>query len=937
LRALLPSDASWPALEHLLDEALDQPASARLGWLAALAPEHAPLRATLAQLLQAHARAESGDLYGAPPRLPGPWLASGLVSGVAPVPGTDTPGGPVAGGVVGLYRLLRELGQGGMGSVWLAERSDGGLKRQVALKLPRLSWVPGLAERLARERDILASLLHPHIARLYDAGLDAQGRPYLAIEYVEGLAIDAHAEQRALPVPARLALLLQVASAVAYAHSQLVVHRDLKPSNIWVAGDGQVRLLDFGIAKLVGGDSAEDHQLTQTTGRALTPDYASPEQIRGDPIGTASDVYSLGVVAYELLSGRRPYRLKPGLGPVALADALLRVERPVASQAATAPALQRQLKGDLDAILARALAPAPQDRYATVQAFADDLTRHLRGEPVHARAPSRAYLAERWVRRHKLETALAAALVLAVAGGAYAQVLVLLALGAGTLAALWQRNRAVQHAQRANAATARAEQVKDFIASIFTQAVPRAGTGGAVAAADLLRAAAQRVERDLAAQPAVAAELGALIGASFNELGETAAGLAWLPKVVTMCTRELGHSHPLTLQSRWRLAEAANTQGDLAVAESTLPALLRDLQAAVPPQPGLLVQALQSQAFVDTKRGREAEALSALSQAADVATQHFGAASPKALLACSSLSNTFIHFGRPAQALRAIEPAFVLAQAALGPQRPHLVLAAVERDMAAAMASNQRPREAAELLRRVLADQRALDGAETSRVRIALTFLGRSLLSCGSFDEARGLFEQAHALHDLLSGGANHEAVGLWRWRARVSVLMGDGALALTQLASAQALADTLGAEAEVLIHSHTVLHAEAQAAAGLHAQVLAATDRLLAAGPSPTGWSALRLLSARASALRHLGRHEEAHTCAQQALAAASSGLCTALDHGLALAEAARCHQCLGEPAQAQQCLHQALAVWRAGQVDGPGLWARVQAEVGPWVPDRH
>ncbi len=912
--------ALWPRFSPLLDELLALPERERAAWLAALPQSQADLRPGLAAVLADLPTADSAFLSG-PPSLPGPHADSAYAA--------------QAGLPVGPWRLLRELGQGGMGSVWLAERSDGGLKRQVALKLPRMSWAPGLAERLARERDILARLLHPHIARLYDAGLDAQGRPYLAIEYVEGQAIDAHAGQRALPVPARLALLLQVASAVAYAHSQLVVHRDLKPSNIWVAGDGQVRLLDFGIAKLVGSDSAEDHQLTQTTGRAMTPDYASPEQIRGDPIGTASDVYSLGVVAFELLSGQRPYRLKPGLGPVALAEALLRVERPLASQAATGPALQRQLKGDLDAILARAMAPSPHERYATVQAFADDLNRHLRSEPVHARAPSRAYLAERWVRRHKLETALAAALLLAVAGGAYAQVLVLLALGAGTLVALWQRNRAMKHAETAQAASARAEQVKDFIASIFTQAVPRAGTGGAVAAADLLRAAAQRVETDLAGQPAVAAELGALIGASFNELGETAAGLAWLPKVVAMCTRELGHSHPLTLQSRWRLAEAANTQGELAVAESTLPALLRDLQAALPPQPGLLVQALQSQAFVDTKRGRETEAISALSQAADLASQHFGAASPKALLASSSLSNTFIHFGHPAQALRAIEPAFALAQAELGPQRPHLVLAAVERDMAAAMSSNQRPREAAELLRRVLADQRALDGAETSRVRIALTFLGRSLLSCGCVDEARGLFEQAHALHDLLSGGMNHEAVGLWRWRARVSVLMGDGALALSQLARAPALAGTLGAEAEVLNRSHTVLHTEALAAAGLHAQVLAATDAQQVGGQDPTSWSAVRLLSVRASALRQLGRHHDAHTCAQQAVAVAGSGLCTALDHGLALAESARCHQGVGGSAQAQQCLRQALAVWRAGQVDGPALWARVTAELDPVAPD--
>ena len=209
------------------------------------------------------------------------------------------------GALVGPYRLLRELGIGGMGAVWLAERADGTLKRQVALKLPRAAWSRGLAERMARERDILASLEHPHIARLYDAGTDAQGRPFLALEYVEGQPIDVYCHERALNIPARLQLLLQVAHAVAFAHSRLVIHRDLKPSNILVTADGQVRLLDFGIAKLMEGDRTQETQLTQLAGRALTLDYASPEQIRGEPIGTASDVYSLGVVAYELLAGAK--------------------------------------------------------------------------------------------------------------------------------------------------------------------------------------------------------------------------------------------------------------------------------------------------------------------------------------------------------------------------------------------------------------------------------------------------------------------------------------------------------------------------------------------------------------------------------------------------------------------------------------------------------
>ncbi len=915
MRDLLHAHEQWPALERLLDDALDQPAAQRQAWLDALGTEHAAHKDTLRQLLQAHAKAESADLYGSLPRLA--------------VPAASTQPGPLAGDSVGPYQLLRELGHGGMGTVWLAQRSDGQLKRAVALKLPRLSWVPDLAQRMARERDILATLQHPHIARLYDAGLDAQGRPYLAIEYVQGLAIDAYVQQRALDVAARLALLLQVADAVAYAHSRLVIHRDLKPSNILVNDEGQVRLLDFGIAKLMDADShspAHEAALTQSTARALTPDYASPEQLRGQAMGTASDVYSLGVVAFELLTGQRPYRFKAGLGALAMAAAADRIGQPLASRSTTDTTLQRRLRGDLDAILACAMASAPHERYATVRAMADDVQRHLRGEPVLARAPSLLYVAQRWVRRHKLETAIAAALLLAAAGGAYAQVLVVLALGAGTLVALWQRNQARQHAAVAQAATARAEQVKDFIASIFTQAVPRAGSGGAVLAVDLLRAAAQRVESDLAAQPAVAAvaaELGALIGASFNELSETKAGLEWLPKAVAMCTRELGPTHPLTLQTRWRLAEAANTQGELAISEPLLPLLLRDLRAAQPAQQALLLSALSSQAFVDTKCGRRDQAFANLHEAVDMAQQHFGAASHRALLAQYSLSNTGIHFREYEIALKAITPAFAQAQASLGAQRPHLVLSLVERGMADAMAANHRPREATALLRRVLLDQRALDGEETPRVRSVMTTLGASLMAGGHFDEAAQVFAQAAAIHTRLTGGINHEGASLQKWLGRVCVLQGDGPGALVHMAQLAALEAGLADQGELHRHNSAVLHVEAKVAAGLNEQALAHAQALLNAPSPPASLLAVRLHLARTTALRHLGRWSEALAHAQLTLQACAACDCPELLHGLVLAETARCHACAGHAEPAAQCWREALAVWQAGQVDGAELLA--------------
>jgi len=252
-------------LSTLLDEALALDETAREAWLAALPGDAADLAPTLRKLLARRSAEETRDILERP-------LHFGATAHADPGTTVFQPGD-----AVGPYRLLRALGHGGMGEVWQAERADGTLKRKVALKLPHVSWAPGLAERFAREREILASLEHPNIARLYDAGFDAHGRPYMALEYVEGLPIDAYCNRRALPVAGRLRLLLQVADAVAFAHSRLVVHRDLKPGNILVTEDGHARLLDFGIAKLMEGDSAQETALTRVGGRALTLDYASPE------------------------------------------------------------------------------------------------------------------------------------------------------------------------------------------------------------------------------------------------------------------------------------------------------------------------------------------------------------------------------------------------------------------------------------------------------------------------------------------------------------------------------------------------------------------------------------------------------------------------------------------------------------------------------------
>jgi serine/threonine-protein kinase len=416
----------WSAISQLLDEVLALAPHARAAWLDSLGGAVARHRETLRSLLQTQSELDEDDFLRTLPSLAqrdGPAAVADLTE-------------PRAGELVGPYRLIRELGRGGMGLVWLAERSDGVAARRVALKLPRQAWGRALAERLAREREILAGLEHEHIARLYDAGTDAQGRPFIAMQHIEGEAIGAYCERRALGVTDRIALLLQALEAVAHAHARLVVHRDLKPSNVLVNGEGRVTLLDFGVAKLLQDGSTGATALTEIAGRALTPDYASPEQIRGEPLGTASDVYSLGVLAYELLAGAKPYRLTRGTA-AELEEAITLADPPAASEVAPTRALKKALRGDLDAILGKALKKSVGDRYPSVDAFAQDLQRYLRGEPVLARPEGTAYRVAKFVGRHRLAVAMGTGAAMSLLAG-------------GALAA-WQAHVAGEQAQRASA------------------------------------------------------------------------------------------------------------------------------------------------------------------------------------------------------------------------------------------------------------------------------------------------------------------------------------------------------------------------------------------------------------------------------------------------------------------------------------------------------
>jgi eukaryotic-like serine/threonine-protein kinase len=474
------SPDQWQTLSPYLDQVLALSEDERAAWLRSLAEKNPALAAQLVALIDEHRMlAKEGFLEKGPAALP------------------SAPG--LAGQTLGPYTLLSQIGQGGMGSVWLAERSDGRFERRVAVKFLNVALVGrGGEERFKREGSILGRLAHEHIAELVDAGVSTAGQPYLILEYVEGDHIDRYCDQRMLDVQARVYLFFDVLAPVAHAHANLIVHRDIKPSNVLVRTDGQVKLLDFGIAKLLEGEGegGAASLLTLEGGRAMTPEYAAPEQLTGAPATTATDVYALGVLLYVLLTGQHPAGSGPHT-PADLVKAIVDTEPTRPSDAVTSAKakadvttrnatrrtttpdrLSRLLRGDLDTIVAKALKKNPQERYASVTALADDLRRYLRHEPISARPDTLRYRAAKFVRRNRTAVALAA--------------LAVIAAGAGLVGTLMQARTARAQRDFAFRQLEHAEAVNDLNSFLLSDAAP---SGKPFTVNELLERARHIVER----------------------------------------------------------------------------------------------------------------------------------------------------------------------------------------------------------------------------------------------------------------------------------------------------------------------------------------------------------------------------------------------------------------------------------------------------------
>ncbi len=769
----------WARVSPLLEEALDLPTDQRGRYVAALAATDATLAADLDLLLRDHVR-----LAGA---------------GFLDVPLVGPPPATLAGHVVGAYRLVSPLGTGGSGSVWLAERCDGRFEGRVAVKLLDLALVGRSGERrFRREGTILARLQHPRIAHLIDAGVSDTGQPYLVLEYVDGERIDTYCDRERLDVPGRLRLFLDVLDAVAYAHAHLTVHRDIKPENVLVDADGHVKLLDFGIAKLLdpegdadSADSSEAAALTREIGRALTPAYAAPEQVTGRAVTTATDVHALGLLLSVLLTGRHP--LGSDRSPATLLRAIVDVDPPAVSEAVMAPApgepdphehaarlgttparLRRLLRGDLDTIVATALKKDPAARYVSVEAMAGDIRRYLQHEPILAKPDSVAYRAARFVRRHARAVSVS---VLVVATVALLTTVYMVGLAAAR--------------DKARLETEKAVKVNELLLQILAGADPYAPGGGGqtLAARTLLDAQAAQVASVLSGRPELQADLLITMGRTYRKLGAYDRAQQLLEQGLASAEQAFGREHERVATALNDLGVLSMERGDYGSAQArleralamrrrllgsghadvalTLVELARvyqdrgDNQRAAPlqrealairraalgehhPETAVSLSAVASALRLD---GDLTGAETLLRECLEINRRTRGARNPNTALTLHDLALIASERGDHASAVATLREALAMLREGLGPTHPNVAM--MLRTLAHELRAQGRLREAAATLDEAVSAARTALGDEHQLVAIYLLERADLHRVSGQPDLARALAEEALRIRAL--------------------------------------------------------------------------------------------------------------------------------------------------------------------------------------------
>lgn len=674
---------------------------------------------------------------------------------------------PLIGHAIGNYKLVSVLGRGGAGTVYLGERADSQYSARVAVKVIDQSAVANLGMRFRAERQILASLNHPNIARLLDAGETEEGQPYLVMEYVEGAPLDRYCDTQQLDLRRRLTLFLDICAAVQYAHQNLVVHRDLKPANVLVNADGTPKLLDFGIAKLLNpADARELTELTRMNDRLLTPDYASPEQILGNTVTTASDIYSLGIVLYQLLTGLRPYVVSATASqlelersicvadPLKPSAAVLRsmTEGPregestidaIAAARGMAPdKLNKRLLGDIDAIVMRALRKEPQHRYSSVERLVEDIRHHLSNEPVQARQGNWVYYSQRFVRRHFAAVGASAGFVMFVIAVAIVMSI--------------QRQDIARALDRATVDRERAEKVSDFMLKVFTAADPFTNVGQEPTASMLLDKAAKQIQGDLNQQPDVHARLLEAIGRSFRRMGQPDRAIPYLQDSLSI-QRKLTRPDESALGSIvTEIAVALRLSGRMEESDRYFSEALEISRQSKDQRSLSHAQLLVELGRLENMRSRTTQALEHLNLALELTREIKGPRDPEVAAILAEISNSLVWSEDLAGAERVAREAVDIYRSE-PPLHPDRVMA--DYCLADILFYRGHVDEAAPLFERTLVAQRQLYGSANSIVAATLASLAQVRLAQNNTTAAERLIREALQAHRE-SGSTAYEKIG---------------------------------------------------------------------------------------------------------------------------------------------------------------------------------